>query len=116
MSTCSLARRECGNVRAATPAPLPSLLAAMLVPSCCTGRPRKALPRRHRYLYAHCSLPSRLSCTWLQVKENVEAVLQGLGLVPSPQAEAEAAGLEEVRRILAPVQGLTWPSGLPENN
>lgn len=43
-------------------------------------------------------------------------MLQGLGLAASPQAEAEAAALEEVQRILAPVQGLTWPSGLPENN
>ncbi|KAL4423164.1 hypothetical protein ABPG77_007817 [Micractinium sp. CCAP 211/92] len=55
-------------------------------------------------------------CTRQQVRENVEAVLQGLGLAASPQAEAEAAALEEVQRILAPVQGLTWPSGLPENN
>lgn len=46
----------------------------------------------------------------------MEAVLQGLGLAPSPLAEAEAAALREVQQILAPVQGLTWPSGLPENN
>ena len=51
-----------------------------------------------------------------RLARHVDAVLQGLGLVPSPQAEAEAAALEEVRRLLAPVQGVTWPSGLPENN
>ncbi|KAL4440572.1 hypothetical protein ABPG75_003573 [Micractinium tetrahymenae] len=55
-------------------------------------------------------------CTRQQVRDNVEAVLQGLGLAPSPQAEAEAAALQEIKRILAPVQGLAWPSGLPENN
>lgn len=52
----------------------------------------------------------------LQVRDNVDAVLQGLGLVPSPQADAEAAALAEVRQLLAPVQGVTWASGLPENN
>lgn len=51
-----------------------------------------------------------------QVRDNVEAVLQGLGLSPSPQADAEAAALAEVQRLLEPVQGLTWASGLPENN
>ena len=51
-----------------------------------------------------------------QVRENVEAVLQGLGLLPSSQEQQEAAALAEVHRILEPVQGLTWPSGLEENN
>lgn len=55
-------------------------------------------------------------CTRQQVRDNVEAVLQGLGLVPSPQQQQEVAALAEVKRILEPVQGLTWPSGLPENN
>jgi hypothetical protein len=43
-------------------------------------------------------------------------VLQGLGQLPCPQAAQETAALAEVQRILAPVQGLSWPSGLPENN
>ena len=51
-----------------------------------------------------------------QVRDNVAAVLQGLGVEPSPDAEAEAAALAEVQRILEPVQGVTWSSGLPENN
>jgi hypothetical protein len=52
----------------------------------------------------------------LQVRDNVDAVLQGLGLLPSPLQQEEAAALAEVQRILRPVQGLTWLSGLPENN
>jgi hypothetical protein len=52
----------------------------------------------------------------VQVWDNVEAVLQGLGLAPSPQAQAEGEALAEVTRLLEPAQGLTWPSGLPENN
>lgn len=55
-------------------------------------------------------------CTRQQVWDNVAAVLQGLGLQASPQQAAEEEALPEVKRILAPVQGLTWPSGLPENN
>ncbi|PRW05776.1 L-galactose dehydrogenase [Chlorella sorokiniana] len=55
-------------------------------------------------------------CTRQQVRDNVAAVLQGLGVEPSPAAEAESAALAEVQRILEPVQGLTWSSGLPENN
>lgn len=51
-----------------------------------------------------------------QVRDNVDAVLQGLGLLPSPLQQEEAAALAEVQRILRPVQGLTWLSGLPENN
>ena len=51
----------------------------------------------------------------LQVRDNVEAVLQGLGLVPCPLAAQEAAALAEAQRILEPVQGVSWPSGLPEN-
>ncbi len=54
--------------------------------------------------------------TSLQVRDNVAAVLQGLGVEPSPAAEAEAAALADVQRILEPVQGVTWNSGLPENN
>ncbi|PSC71979.1 L-galactose dehydrogenase [Micractinium conductrix] len=55
-------------------------------------------------------------CTRQQVRDNVSAVLQGLGLEASPLAEAEAAALADVKRILEPVQGMTWSSGLPENN
>ena len=51
-----------------------------------------------------------------QVRDNVEAVLQGLGLAASPLAEQEAAALAAVRQALASVQGVTWDSGLPENN
>lgn len=55
-------------------------------------------------------------CTRQQVRDNVAAVLQGLGVELSPAAEAEAAALAEVQRILEPVQGVTWSSGLSENN
>ena len=65
-------------------------------------------------LFIH--LPSHPRVSSQQVRDNVAAVLQGLGLEPSPAAEAEAAALAEVQQILAPMQGVTWPSGLPENN
>jgi L-galactose dehydrogenase len=55
-------------------------------------------------------------CTPAQVDENVDAVLQALGLAPNPAAAAEAAALGRVRAALAPVMGTTWESGRPENN
>ena len=50
------------------------------------------------------------------IPDNLEAVLQGLGLAASPLAEQEAAALAAVRQTLAAVQGVTWVSGMPENN
>lgn len=55
-------------------------------------------------------------CTRQQVTENVTAALQGLGLAPNPAADEEAAVVARIREVLAPVAGVTWPSGLPENN
>lgn len=55
-------------------------------------------------------------CAEDQVHENCDAVLQALGLLHNPNAEAEAAALVKVNEALAPVMGTTWPSGLPENN
>eukprot|EP00887_Chlorella_sp_A99_P002276 scaffold10.g2276.t1 len=49
-------------------------------------------------------------CNPEQVRENVAAVLQGLGLAPRPQAAAEEAAAAEAARLLQPVQGLGWPS------
>jgi hypothetical protein len=53
-----------------------------------------------------------------EVERNVRAALEGLGLVardPGLAAREEAA-LARVREILAPVHGVTWASGRPENN
>ncbi|KAI8471857.1 MAG: L-galactose dehydrogenase [Monoraphidium minutum] len=52
------------------------------------------------------------------VRANVESALQALGAAApdAAGAAAEARALEEVRRILAPVEGVSWPSGLPENS
>ena len=83
-------------------------------------------------------------CTREQVAENVQATLEGLGLAPSEDTKrgvscvrslilsrrddsissgrltcvcnADAEILAEVKDILKPVQGKTWPSGRPENN
>lgn len=78
---------------------------------CCAGMPtaRPACIRKAALTIGPCARTA-------QVADNVEAVLQGLGLLPSAAAEAEAAALADVQRLLAPVQGVTWPSGLPENN
>jgi hypothetical protein len=46
-----------------------------------------------------------------QVETNVQTTLQALGVVPNPQAELESRAEKEVLQLLAPVQGLTWPSG-----
>ncbi|KAK9811358.1 hypothetical protein WJX72_002436 [[Myrmecia] bisecta] len=51
-----------------------------------------------------------------QVRENVQTVLEGLGLVPNPTAHKDAEVLQEVNKILSGTQGVTWPSGNPENN
>jgi hypothetical protein len=50
------------------------------------------------------------------VAENVVTALEALGLVPHPSAGAEADVLSDVRDALADVQGMSWPSGRPENN
>jgi hypothetical protein len=56
-------------------------------------------------------------CSSDVVRANVTAVLQALGAeaVDSSSARQEKKALEEVERILAPVKGLTWASGRPEN-
>ena len=51
-----------------------------------------------------------------EVQANTEAVLQALGVVRYKAREEEEGVLAEVMRILEPVQGLTWPSGRPENS
>ena len=47
---------------------------------------------------------------------NVQAALEGLGLVPSDTRQKEEQVLREVQDILRPVMNRTWPSGRPENN
>lgn len=51
-----------------------------------------------------------------QVRFNVQAALEGLGLVQTDTRQSENEVLEGVNDILAPVLNKTWPSGLPENN
>lgn len=51
-----------------------------------------------------------------QVRFNVQAALEGLGLVPSDTRQKEEQVLREVQDILRPVMNRTWPSGRPENN
>ena len=50
-----------------------------------------------------------------QVRFNVQAALEGLGLAPSDSRQTEEA-LQRVHGILQPVMNTTWPSGRPENN
>lgn len=45
----------------------------------------------------------------------MQIVLEGLGVVPSKSADAEAAALQEVQSILQPHMGVTWPTGNPNN-
>jgi hypothetical protein len=52
-------------------------------------------------------------CTRDVVAANVAAVLDALDGDASASADQDV--LAEVQRILAPVQGLSWPSGLPGN-
>lgn len=54
----------------------------------------------------------------VQVRFNVNAALEGLGLVPPHPTAGEMVeyGLKAVQEALAPISGTTWPSGLPENN
>lgn len=53
-----------------------------------------------------------------QVRFNVNAALEGLGLVPPHPAAGEMVeyGLKAVQEALAPISGTSWPSGLHENN
>jgi len=55
-------------------------------------------------------------CAEQQVEDNCDAVLQALGLVPNPTALAEREALKGVAEALEPVMGMTWSSGLSENN
>jgi L-galactose dehydrogenase len=50
------------------------------------------------------------------VQANVHAVMQKLGYEPDPTRTLDKAMTREVERILAPVMGVSWPSGRPENN
>ncbi len=52
----------------------------------------------------------------MQVRTNVQYMLEGLGLSPSDSAAAEQTASKEVAAILTPVLGQTWPSGKPGNN
>lgn len=52
-----------------------------------------------------CSTPE-------EVQKNVRNVIEAFS---DPTAK-ETEVLKEVKRILQPIQGQTWPSGLPENN
>jgi hypothetical protein len=52
----------------------------------------------------------------VQVRFNVQAALEGLGLAASDSRQTEEEALQGVRDILQPVMNTTWPSGRPENN
>mmetsp|Transcript_34547 Transcript_34547/g.88384 ORF Transcript_34547/g.88384 Transcript_34547/m.88384 type:complete len:364 (-) Transcript_34547:263-1354(-) len=55
-------------------------------------------------------------CTREQVALNVQTALQALGSEPEENAEKNTEVLAQVKEVLAPVKGVTWPSGKPENN
>lgn len=54
----------------------------------------------------------------VQVRSNVQAALEGLGLADSvePDGVDADAALAAASAALKPVMGVTWPSGRPENN
>jgi L-galactose dehydrogenase len=52
-------------------------------------------------------------CTPGQVRAAVRAAGAALA---GPAAGVEAEAMERVRGILGPVEGVTWPSGRPENS
>lgn len=51
-------------------------------------------------------------CTPEEVQKNVRCVIEAF----QEPAAKEAQVLKEIKQILQPIQGQTWPSGLPENN
>lgn len=51
-------------------------------------------------------------CTPEEVRQNVANVIAAFG----ERSDKEDQVLREVKDILRPIQGQTWPSGLPENN
>ena len=61
---------------------------------------------------AICLLVQIGCCTPEEVQKNVQTVLEAFG----EQTATETQVLREVQTILEPIQGKTWPSGLPENN
>lgn len=52
----------------------------------------------------------------LQVKRNVQAAKEALGLAKAQDESKEEAVLREVQSILKPIKNQTWPSGRPENS
>ena len=68
------------------------------------GTPREGSWRRAGFLAS------------VQVRFNVQAALEGLGLAPSDSRQTEEDALQGAREILQPVMNATWPSGRPENN
>ena len=51
-------------------------------------------------------------CTPEEVMKNVSNVLEAFSEPTAKESEV----LKEVKKILQPIQGQTWPSGLPNNN
>ena len=54
-------------------------------------------------------------CSAAQVRTDVRVVKEALGLEPCSNEAAEAAALKDVKRILQPHMGVTWPCGNPNN-
>lgn len=52
----------------------------------------------------------------LQVKRNVAAAKEALGLAQAQDESKDKEILQEVERILQPIKNQTWPSGRPQNS
>ena len=52
----------------------------------------------------------------LQVRSNIQAAKEALGVEHSQNQHKEDRVLHEVQEMLKPIKNMTWPSGRPENN
>jgi len=52
----------------------------------------------------------------LQVRSNIQAAKEALGIEHAQNQHKEDRVLHEVQEMLKPIKNMTWPSGRPENN
>ncbi|KAF6257021.1 NADP-dependent oxidoreductase domain-containing protein [Scenedesmus sp. NREL 46B-D3] len=101
------------------PAPPELKEAAAAAAACCRDQGVDLTKLALQFAVKNPSISTTLvgMCSSGVVRANVTAVLQALGAeaADSSSVRQERKALEEVERIMAPVKGLTWASGRPEN-
>ncbi len=94
------------------PAPAELRAACAGAAALCAGRGADVAELAIQYAVREAGIATTLvgMCTREQVRRNVACAAAAFA------AAGDAALLEDVRAVLAPVRNMTWPSGLPDNS